>query len=57
MYHDIRSKGIVDDFYKQLEKMKFQDHHKYKSVKETWEYAYKKLINSKSSEFKSKNPI
>ncbi len=57
VYHDIRAKGIVDDFYTQIEKMKFQDRHKYKSVKETWEYAYKKLTSSKFSEFKSKNLI
>ena len=57
VYMDVREKGVSEDFYKQLDKMKFQDHHKYKSVKETWEYAYKKLTNSKLSEFETKNLI
>jgi len=49
--------GIKDDFYKQLDRMKFQEHHKYKTVKETWEYAHKKLTSSKRSELNIKNII
>lgn len=45
VYYDIKKKGIVDDFYKQLDKMKFQEKHKHKTVKESWEYAHKKLTN------------
>ena len=47
VYLKVREKGIAEDFYKQLDKMKFQDHHKYKTVRETWEYAYKKILSEK----------
>lgn len=43
VYQEISEKGIIDDFYKQLEKMRFQDHHKHKTVKESWDYAHKKI--------------
>jgi hypothetical protein len=43
---DVREKGVSEDFYKQLDKMKFQDHHKYKTVRQTWEYAYDKIVKS-----------
>jgi len=57
VYHEIVEMGIKDDFYKQLDKMKFQDHHKYKTVKETWDYAHKKLVLQKRNDLKSKNVI
>lgn len=57
VYQEISDKGIVDDFYKQLDKMKFQDHHKYKTVKESWEYAHKKLTILKPQDSNSKNVI
>jgi len=57
VYHEIRSAGVADEFYKQLDKMKFQDHHKYKSVKESWEYARKKLIRTKSHQLDLKDKI
>jgi hypothetical protein len=44
VYLEIREKGVSEDFYKQLDKMKFQDHHKYKTVRQTWEYAYDKIV-------------
>jgi hypothetical protein len=43
IYNDVHSKGISEEFYKQLDKMKFQDKHRYKSVRDTWEYAYNKI--------------
>jgi hypothetical protein len=30
-------------FYKQLDRMKTQDKHRHKSVKDHWEYAYNKI--------------
>lgn len=46
VYMGVREKGVSEDFYKQLDKMKFQDHHKYKTVRQTWEYAYDKIVKS-----------
>ena len=46
VYMEVREKGVSEDFYKQLDKMKFQDHHKYKTVRQTWEYAYDKIVKS-----------
>jgi hypothetical protein len=46
IYYDIHAKGISEEFYKQLDKMKFQDKHRYKSMKDRWEYAYNKITRS-----------
>ena len=53
IYQDVSDRGISDEFYKQLDKMKFQDKHKHKTVKEQWEYAYEKLNIGKSSRYNS----
>ena len=39
------------------DKMKFQEHHKHKTVKESWEYAHKKLTILKLQDSNSKNII
>jgi len=46
IYEDIKIKGLRANFDKQLNKMRFQDKHKHKSVKETWEYAHNKVTSS-----------
>jgi hypothetical protein len=43
IYQEVDKKGLRDKFYNQLDKMKHQDKHKYKSVKDHWEYAYKRI--------------
>ena len=43
IYQEVHSRGQEDEFYKQLDKMKTQDKHKYKCVKDHWEYAYDKI--------------
>lgn len=56
IYSSVREKGISEAFYNQLDKMKFQDKHRYKSVRDHWEYAYKKISNEplqKETELKS----
>lgn len=50
IYNEINSLGISREFYKQLEKMRFQDKHRYKTVKEQWEYAYKKVRRIKEEQ-------
>lgn len=44
IYTQIEERGIKDEFYKQLDKMKHQEKHKYKSVRDLWEYAYKRIM-------------
>jgi len=49
IYDRIEEKGLKNEFYEQLEKMKQQEKHKYKSVKDLWEYAYKRIIGDNPS--------
>ncbi len=42
---DIKKNGLQRKFDKQLEKMRYQDKHKYKDTRDLWEYAYKKVSN------------
>jgi hypothetical protein len=39
VYYEVENKGLKSEFNTQIDKMKFQDKHKYKSLKEKWEYA------------------
>lgn len=50
IYQEVHSSGQEEVFYKQLEKMKTQDKHKYKSIKSHWEYAYGKITGAQQSE-------
>lgn len=43
IYEEINQKDLYDEFYKQLDKMKHQEKHRYKSMKDHWEYAYKRI--------------
>tara|TARA_B100001094_G_C17823949_1_gene619920 strand:+ start:164 stop:355 length:192 start_codon:yes stop_codon:yes gene_type:complete len=40
----IESKGLKNEFDAQLKKMRSQDKHKYKEVRDKWSYAYEKVI-------------
>ena len=42
----IKDKGLQKEFDSQLEKMKHQSKHQYKSTKDRWEYAYNKVIKN-----------
>lgn len=39
IYTEIESKGKKDEFFQQLNKMDKQTKHRFKSVKDKWEYA------------------
>ena len=39
VFLEIKDKGLEEKFHEQLSKMKSQKKHKYKSVKDNWEYA------------------
>ena len=38
--------GLRKQFDDQLEKMRYQDKHRYKETREKWEYAYNKVIEN-----------
>tara|TARA_R110001592_G_scaffold260711_1_gene525460 strand:- start:3127 stop:3309 length:183 start_codon:yes stop_codon:yes gene_type:complete len=39
----IETKGLKKEFDAQLTKMRHQDKHRYKEVKDRWQYAYNKV--------------
>ena len=43
IFEDLEKKELKDSFHNQLNKMKWQDKHKYKTPKEKYEYAFKKV--------------
>ena len=43
IYQEVHSQGLEERFYNQLNKMKSQDKHKYKCIKDHWEYAYRRI--------------
>ena len=49
IYQEVHSRGQEEQFYKQLEKMRYRDKHKYKCVKDHWEYAYGKITGVQQS--------
>ena len=49
IYQEVHSKGQENQFYQQLEKMKYQDKHRHKSIKDHWEYAYGKITGVQQS--------
>ena len=38
--------GIRKEFEAQLEKMRYQDKHKYREVRDKWDYAFNKVKNA-----------
>jgi len=49
IYQEVHSRGQEEVFYQQLEKMRYQDKHRHKSVKDNWEYAYGKITGVQQS--------
>jgi hypothetical protein len=43
IFEVLEKKDLKDSFHNQLNKMKWQDKHKYKTPKEKYEYAFKKV--------------
>lgn len=44
IYQEVESRNVKVEFEKQLEKMRLQSKHKFKTPKEMWEYAYTRVI-------------
>ena len=49
IYQEVHSRGQEEVFYQQLEKMKYQDKHRHKCMKDHWEYAYGKITGVQQS--------
>jgi hypothetical protein len=44
IFNELEKKSLKDSFHKQLNKMRWQDKHRYKTPKEKYEYAYNKVL-------------
>jgi len=45
----INKKGLKKEFDAQLEKMSYQDKHRYKETRDKWKYAHDKVIKKHSN--------
>lgn len=43
IYDEVNSSNLSEEFNIQISKMEFQDKHRYKSIKEKWEYSLNKI--------------
>jgi hypothetical protein len=50
IYQEVHSNGLQEQFYTQLDKMKYQDKHRHKDMKTKWEYAYGKIAGAHQSD-------
>ena len=49
----INKKVLRKEFDAQLEKMSYQDKHRYKDTRDKWDYAYQKVTKTHSAKSKS----
>ena len=45
----INKKGLKKEFDAQLEKMRYQDKHRYKETRDKWRYAHDKVVKENSN--------
>jgi len=45
IFETLEKRNLKTSFFNQLEKMKWQDKHRYKPLKERYEYAFNKIVN------------
>jgi len=46
IFEVLEKEQLKELFYKQLEKMKWQEKHRYNSLRENYEYAFNKIIKN-----------
>ena len=46
---DVNSKGLKKEFDAQLEKMSYQNKHRYKETRDKWRYAHDKVVKENSN--------
>jgi len=44
IHNDINNRGLNKEFEAQLKKMRSQDKHRYKEVRDRWSYAHSKVV-------------
>ena len=49
---DVNSKGLKKEFDAQLEKMQYQDKHRYRDTRDRWSYAHNKVMKLSSKKAK-----
>lgn len=57
IFEELENKNLKNEFYKQLEKMKFQEKHRYKSPKDKYEYAFDKVIKNDSLNYSTSSVL
>ena len=54
---DITNKGLKKEFDAHLKKMRSQDKHKHKEVRDRWSYAHNKVIHLSEKELSNKKAL
>lgn len=54
IHDDIKKRGLNKEFDAQLEKMRSQDKHKHKEVRDRWSYAHSKVVNLSTKQLSNK---
>lgn len=57
IFEELENKNLKNEFYKQLQKMKFQEKHRYKSPKDKYEYAFDKVIKNDSLNYSTSSVL
>ena len=57
IHTDIEDRGLNKEFEAQLKKMRSQDKHKHKEVRDRWSYAHNKVINLFDKELSNKKAL
>lgn len=57
IFEELENKNLKNEFYKQLDKMKFQEKHRYKSPKDKYEYAFDKVIKNDSLNYSTSSVL
>mgnify|MGYP001171748548 CR=1 FL=1 len=57
IHEDINNRGLNKEFEAQLEKMRSQDKHRYKEVRDRWNYAHNKVVKLSNKKVSNKKAL
>jgi len=57
IHDDINNRGLNKEFEAQLEKMRSQDKHRYKEVRDRWSYAHTKVVKLSNKKVSNKKAL
>ena len=57
IHDDINKKGLNEEFDAQLKKMRSQDKHKHKEVRDRWSYAHSKVVSLSNKKLSNKKAL